>query len=76
MSVVLISGSLLKMYGAVKALDDCFILPGQGGDVVHNIAVDFLWNHAEHADVQHWKTHKKTPIHHRTEHLSVQFAYI
>lgn len=52
-SVVSNSGSLFKAGGVVKALNDHFILPGQGGDVVHNISGDFLTHHAEHADLQH-----------------------
>ncbi len=59
-SVVSNSGPLLKAGGVVKALNDHFILPGQGGDVVHNASSDFLGHHAEHADLQHWQTHTFT----------------
>lgn len=56
-SVVSSSGSLFKAGGVVKALNDRFVLPGRGGDVVHDAARDFLGHHAEHTDLQHWQTH-------------------
>lgn len=46
-------GSLFKTCGVVKALDEVFLPPGLGGDVVHNVAGDFFGNHAEHADIYH-----------------------
>lgn len=46
-------GSLLRAGGVVKALDDHFILPDQGGDVVHNTFSDFFGHHAKHTDLWH-----------------------
>lgn len=50
-------GPLFLAGGGVKTSTDHFILPGQGGDVVHNVSSDFLRHHAENADIQHWNRH-------------------
>lgn len=52
-SVVFISGSLFNARGVVKTLNDHFILPGEGGDVVHNTSSDLLGHHAEHTELWH-----------------------
>ena len=52
-SVVSSGRSLLKVGGVVKVLNDCFILPGHGGDVVHNVTINVFGHHAKHTDLLH-----------------------
>lgn len=52
-SVVSNNGCLFYAGGAVTAFNDHFILPGEGGDVVHNVSSNFLGHHAEDTDLQH-----------------------
>ena len=55
-SVVSNGQSLFEAGVVVKVFSYHFIPPGQSGDVVHNVSIDFLGHHAEHTDLKHLKT--------------------